>query len=194
MRVGGTHTALGGRGAHGTPSPRPLPGCGAAAPGGPAGDVFGSTKRGWGARGVPGGGLLEVFFLGGGILSYKIRRQQALRKRPRGTEPPGTEGGGHGGCSQRAGRAAPPVERAGTPPVCVLPPHRAKKKNRNTGCPGGPRGARGAQYFGAVRGRAAGATRGSRRPGSPSRRRWWGCGTSAQHLPWRPGPRPIGRR
>lgn len=75
----------------------------------------------------------------GGSLSYKTRSQQALRNKSRVPEqptlPPRTdrrwEGGG---CSQRAGRAAPPMAGAGGEAECVPPTPR----RRNTGCPGRP--------------------------------------------------------
>lgn len=48
-------------------------------------------------------------------------------------------GAAGGGCSQRAGRAAPPHGRGwGGGQLCVSPP---APRRRNTGCPGWPRGA-----------------------------------------------------
>lgn len=107
----------------------------------PARDVFGSTKRG--VRGRQGAE--------GGSLSYKTRSQQALRNKSRVPEqpapPPRTdrrwEGGG---CSQRAGRAAPPMAGAGGRPR--VSPHPVQNKYRLPGAaPGAERSRGGGKWW-----------------------------------------------
>lgn len=96
-------------------------------------------------------------------------------------EPPRTDGVGGVGC--------PPCTRDGDGSVFL--PFSSPCKKETVAAQGG--GSRGAQHVGAM-GRVAGATRGSRRCGSPSRHRWWGCGMSAPCFLWHPAPHPIGRR